>query len=151
MFSPVNRNGRSLEAHVAFSAACKTRSLLWHCSLPVSANSCKCPDCRSPALLLWSDPGLSMEKPIFQVRLQRIHMYSGIFSQAWNSNIRSDGYNTSLQSESCTRQEMLLVVSYSAAITLQFYRTVHKHLKAGSQWVSGTVDVEHEQGHRMPH
>lgn len=28
VFSPVNRNGRSLEAHVAFSAACETRSLL---------------------------------------------------------------------------------------------------------------------------
>lgn len=78
-------------------------------------------------------------------------MYSGIFSQVWNSNIRSDDHHTSLQCKSCTRHEMLLGVSCSAAITLQFHHTLHMQLKVGSQWVSGTVDTDHEQGHSMSH
>lgn len=72
VFSPLSRSERIWEAQMGSSEPCKTRSLLNQHSLPVSANRCYFPNCLSTALS-WSEPGLSTQKPVFQVCLPHIH------------------------------------------------------------------------------
>lgn len=76
-------------------------------------------------------------------------MYSCIFSQVWNSNIRSDGHNTSLQCvlyQTWGAARCFLLSSPHPSIPSYPPHTSERWLT-----VSGTVDTEHEQGHSMPH
>lgn len=69
------------EDDMGFGAPCKTRSSLNHCSVPSSANDCKCPNWLSPGILLEVRQGGKQISLLFRCvfRVYMCIMHSDIF------------------------------------------------------------------------
>lgn len=115
---------------MGFSEPCKTRSLLSivpYQFLRTAATS------QTASLQHFSSEVSQgcQRKNLFSRSVYNIHtppLCLGIFSHVGSSKERSDGHNTVLQCEFCTRHEMLLSVSCSVAVTfIESYNRLIKY------------------------